>query len=88
MKEPVILHGYSYSVYNRVARLALELKGVSYDKIEVNPFSHIDPAYLKLHPFGRVPVLSHGSFNIFETVAICRYVDNAFDGIELNPSVT
>ncbi len=86
MAEPVTLHGYSYSVYNRVARLALELKGVSYERVEVNPFSNLDPAYLDLHPFGRVPVLSHGSFNIFETVAICRYVDNAFDGSALKPS--
>ncbi|MCF6329319.1 MAG: glutathione S-transferase family protein [Henriciella sp.] len=86
MAEPIKLHGYSYSVYNRVARLALEIKRLSYERVEINPFLDLDPAYLELHPFGRVPVLSHGSFNIFETIAICRYIDNAFDGTALIPS--
>jgi len=70
-----------------VARLALEIKGLSYESVEINPFLDLDPAYLELHPFGRVPVLSHGSFNIFETIAICRYIDNAFDGTALIPGM-
>jgi glutathione S-transferase len=39
-----------------------------------------------LHPFGRVPVLTHGSFALFETGAITRYVDRAFDGPALQPA--
>jgi glutathione S-transferase len=52
----LILHGYHYSVYFRIARLALAEKRLAYDRVEVNPFAPEIPAdYLALHPFGRVP---------------------------------
>lgn len=85
MLELVTLHGYRFSVYHRIARMALHEKGVAYEVVEVDPFSELNPAYLDLHPFGRVPVLSHGDFSIFETSAISRYVDDAFDGRSLQP---
>lgn len=85
MAEPVHLHGYRYSVYNRIARLALLLKGVAHETVEVDPFGELSEDYLKLHPFGRVPVLTHGAFTLFETGAITRYVDRAFDGAPLQP---
>ncbi|HEX8241005.1 MAG TPA: glutathione S-transferase family protein [Allosphingosinicella sp.] len=85
MADPVHLHGYRYSVYNRIARVALLSKGVDHETIEVDPFAELSPAYLRLHPFGRVPALVHGSFELFETSAITRYVDRAFDGPPLQP---
>ena len=54
---------------------------------EIDPFADDVPEhYLKRHPFGRVPVLSHNGFEVYETTAICRYVDAAFDGPHLIPS--
>jgi glutathione S-transferase len=85
MAEPVHLHGYRYSVYNRIARLVLLLKNVEHHRIEVNPFGDLSQAYLRLHPFGRVPVLTHGAFQLFETSAITRYIDRAFEGRPLQP---
>lgn len=85
MAEGVQLHGYRYSVYNRIARVALLLKGVEQETIEVDPFAELPKGYLKLHPFGRVPVLTHGAFTLFETGAITRYVDRAFEGPALQP---
>jgi glutathione S-transferase len=83
---PLILHGYHYSVYNRIARLALAEKGVAYERAEVNPFDPAVPAaYLALHPFGRVPTLVHDGFVLYETGAITRYVDRAFPGPSLQP---
>lgn len=86
MADPVHLHGYRYSVYNRIARLALLLKNVEHQTIEVDPFAELSEAYLMLHPFGRVPVLTHGAFKLFETSAITRYVDRAFKGRALQPA--
>jgi glutathione S-transferase len=78
---PLVLHGYRYSVYTRIARLALAEKGVAYDRVEVNPFApDVPAAYLALHPFGRVPTLVHDDFALYETGAITRYVDRAFAG--------
>jgi glutathione S-transferase len=82
----LVLHGYHYSVYNRIARLALAEKGVTYDRVEVNPFADTPPEYLALHPFGRVPTLVHDGFVLYETGAITRYVDRTFAGPALQPA--
>jgi len=83
----LVLHGYSYSVYLRIVRLALAEKGVPYERVEVNPFEPALPAaYFELHPFGRVPVLVHDGFALYETAAITRYVDRAFAGPSLQPA--
>lgn len=81
----VCLHGYHYSVYSRIARLTLLRKRVSHDLVEVDPFSELPADYMELHPFGRVPVLIHEGFAIYETAAITRYIDRAFRGDALQP---
>ncbi|MBV8393737.1 MAG: glutathione S-transferase family protein [Alphaproteobacteria bacterium] len=83
----IVLHGFHLSVYLRIARLVLEEKGVAYERVEVNPFSpDLPKAYLDLHPFGRVPVLVHDGFALYETGAITRYIDRAFPGPALQPT--
>lgn len=80
----VELHGYQYSVYSWIARLALREKRILFDWVEIDPFvDNVPVTYLELHPFKRVPVFCHGSFVIYETAAITRYVDEAFDGPKL-----
>lgn len=87
MERSVILRGYRYSVYTRIARVALHEKGAAYQTEEIDPFAaNVPRDYLKRHPFGRVPVLSHGDFDIFETSAITRYVSAAFAGPDLTPT--
>ena len=82
----VVLHGYHYSVYVRIARLALFEKGVAHEHVEVNPFApDVPAAYLAMHPFRRVPVLVHDGFALYETGAITRYVDETFPGPQLQP---
>ena len=82
----VVVHGYRYSVYVRIARMALNEKGVEYRHAEVNPFADDVPEeYLAMHPFRRVPTLVHDGFTIFETTAITRYIDEAFAGASLQP---
>jgi glutathione S-transferase len=83
----LILHGYRFSVYQRIARLTLAEKGMAYQQVEVNPFApDLPAAYLALHPFGRVPALVHDGFALYETAAITRYIDRAFPGPALQPT--
>jgi glutathione S-transferase len=83
----VELYGYKYSVYAWIARLALHEKGCAYEWREVNPFAEdVSADYLAMHPFKRVPVLVHGDFVLYETSAMTRYVDEAFDGPPLQPA--
>ncbi len=79
----VKLYGFPQSTYVRTARLACEEKGVAYDIVPTRPGS---PENLAVHPFARVPAMSHGDFRCYETAAICRYVDEAFDGPALQPA--
>jgi glutathione S-transferase len=81
------LYGADYSVYVRIARMALEEKGAGYDLVPVDVFAEGGPPvwYLERHPFGRIPALEHDGFRLFETGAITRYVDEAFDGPSLQP---
>lgn len=85
---PVILFGLERSVYTRVARLALEEKGVAYELRDTEIFGPegVPPEHRARHPFGRIPVLQHKEFVLYETAAIARYVDEAFDGPVLQPA--
>jgi glutathione S-transferase len=84
----VILHGPDYSSQVRTIRLCLVEKGVDYELEPVDVFrgDNRKPAFLKLQPFGMVPVLVHDGFTLYETSAIARYVDEAFKGPKLQPS--
>lgn len=85
--SPVTLYGLERSVYTRIARLALVEKGVPYTLEEVEIFGPggAPASHFSMHPFGRIPVLSHGEFTLFETAAITRYIDEAFEGPALQP---
>ncbi len=84
----VTLHGPAYSTYARTARLALEEKGVAYTLNEVDILSgHGNaPEHLARQPWGKVPAFDHDGFGLFETLAITRYVDEAFPGPALQPA--
>lgn len=68
--------------------MVLETKRVPYRLEEVEIFGPggVPAAHLERHPFGRIPVLAHGGFQLYETHALCRYVDEAFPGTALQPS--
>ena len=83
----VIVYGAPYSVYVRIVRLALEEKGVPYRLQEVDIFADEGPPaeHVARHPFAKIPAFAHGDFQLYETGAITRYVDAAFDGPPLVP---
>lgn len=86
MAKP-ILYGADYSVYVRIARMALTEKGVDYELVPLDIFADegIPAWYLEHHPFGRIPAFEHDGFRLFETGAIARYIDEAFEGPALQP---
>ena len=81
-----ILHGPGYSTYVRSARLALEEKGVNYELAEFDFMQGMPEEHLGRHPFGKVPAFEHDGVKLYETCAIERYVDEAFDGPALQPA--
>lgn len=85
----VTLIGVDFSNYVRTARIACEEKGISHD-LNADHLQGLEDlkseTHLAYHPFGRIPVLQHDGFILFETSAICRYIDESFDGPALVPS--
>lgn len=74
--------GTALSNFVRTARMAAREKGVSYELLEVFPRSDAAKA---IHPGGMIPVMKHGDRTLFESRAITRYIDEAFDAPPLMP---
>lgn len=81
MPSPQIF-GFPQSTYVRTVRLACEEKGIDYDLV---PMGFSSEGLSDLHPFQRIPAFAHGAVSLYETSAICRYIDAAFDGPRLIP---
>ncbi len=83
----VVVYGAAYSVYVRIVRLALLEKGVEHSLEEVDVFAEEGPPaeHLRRHPFGRIPAFRHDDFELYETAAIVRYIDDEFAGPSLTP---
>ncbi|MER8751963.1 glutathione S-transferase family protein [Mesorhizobium sp. M1050] len=87
MGKPIV-YGADYSVYVRIVRLVLTEKGIDYELVPVDVFAAegIPAWYFRHHPFGRIPAFEHDGFRLFETNAIAKYIDEAFDGPSLQPA--
>ncbi|HEY3949750.1 glutathione S-transferase family protein [Phenylobacterium sp.] len=84
----IIIHGIPGSPYVRTPLLVCEEKGAPYElaAMAFGPGATRTPEHLARQPFGRMPAIEHGDFKLYETQAIIRYVDRAFDGPALSPS--
>jgi glutathione S-transferase len=79
----VELIGPAPSTYTRVARMVCEEKAISYELKQSPPHS---PDVDAIHPFGKVPVMRHGDFELCESKAIATYLDLSFPGPKLIPT--
>ena len=89
MNQPTVF-GAGYSVYVRTVRLALEEKHVPYRLVEIDVFGEGGPPpdYFARHPFGRIPAFELDGFQLYETDAIVRYIEEVFDGPSLIPDTS
>src|ERR1700737_399110 len=80
------VHSIPGSPFGRAVLATLEEKGASYRLSPVAPDTFRSPEHLARHPFGRVPVLEHNGFIIYETQAILRYLDRVLATPALTPA--
>jgi len=78
----VEIFGLPRSPYTRVVRLVCEEKGIDY---ELKPAPPHSPEVIAIHPYGKIPVMRHGDFALFESKAIATYLDRSFPGARLIP---
>jgi glutathione S-transferase len=69
------IYGVPGSPYVRAALLGLEEKRCAW-RLHAMPFGGFrSPEHLTRNPFGRIPVMDHGDFRLYEVQAILRYLD-------------
>jgi glutathione S-transferase len=74
------------SPFGRAVLATLEEKGARYRLNAMTPQQMRSPEHLALHPFGRMPILEHGDFRLYETQAILRYLDRVVPGPSHTPA--
>jgi len=81
------VHSVPGSPFGRAVLATLEEKRAPYRLVSLAPSALRSQEHLKrLHPFGRVPVLDHGDFRLYETQAILRYLDRVLPSPPLTPT--
>ena len=79
----LVIHGTPLSTYVRTCRMACLEKGVPY---ELDPLAPQSPEQKAMQPWGSVPAMTHGDVRMYESLAICNYIDHTFDGPPLQPA--
>lgn len=73
--------GPGFSTLVRSVRMYCLEKGLEVTfglTVDGQPVAFGSAAHRRLHPFCQVPILLHGEQRVFETLAICRYLDREF----------
>src|SRR5579862_870186 len=83
MARPIV-YGPAGSTYVWSTRMALAEKGIAHDLVEFGEYRQ--PPHLSRHPFGKVPAFEHDGFELYETQAILRYIDEGFMPSPLQPT--
>ncbi len=79
-----VVHSAPVSPFGRAVLATLEEKEATYRFSPVEDFK-AEP-HTSRHPFGRVPVLEHDGFVLYETQAIIRYLDRILPEPALTPN--
>jgi glutathione S-transferase len=77
----ITLHGFPLSGHAHRVQLALSLLGLPHHVVNVDLKSgaHKAPEFLKLNPFGQVPVLDDNGTVLFDSNAILVYLATKYD---------
>jgi glutathione S-transferase len=75
--------GTPHSNFTWTTRIVCVEKGRQYSFDQRRPHT---PEVVSISPFGLIPVMRHGEIELFESRAICAYIDAAFPGPSLLPS--
>ncbi len=86
MSTSFVVHSIPGSPFGRAVLATLEEKGATWRLSALAPGQLRSPEHLTRHPFGRIPVLEHETFRLYETQAILRYLDRVLPAPALTPA--
>jgi len=81
------LYSYWHSSASYRLRIALALKGIGYETVEINLLKgeQRTPEFLKINPQGLVPALLDGDHLLTQSMAIIEYLDEKYPAVPLLP---
>lgn len=71
--------------YTQRAAIQLAEKGIAYERVYID-LANKPEWFLQVSPLGKVPLLRVGDAAIFETVAICEYIEEVEPAVPLHPA--
>lgn len=76
------VYGHPMSTCTRKVLTTLVENGVPYEftLVDLMTGAHKQPEHMARHPFGQVPTIDDDGFKLFESRAICRYIDEKAGG--------
>jgi glutathione S-transferase len=76
------IFGHPMSTCTRKVLMTLAETGTAHDFVLVDfaKGEHKQPAHLARQPFGQVPTLQDGDFELYESRAMCRYINDKAGG--------
>jgi glutathione S-transferase len=81
------LHWHPFSLIPWRVRIALHEKGLPYESVKTDVFSAArSPEFLRLNPFGQIPVLEDADLVIAESIAILEYLEERYPQPPLMPA--
>jgi glutathione S-transferase len=79
--QKIILHGARLSGHSHRAELMLNLLGLNYEfrQVDLAAGEQRRPEFLRLNPFGTVPVIEDGKIVVADSVAVLVYLARKYD---------
>ncbi|KAJ6171109.1 hypothetical protein N7470_000176 [Penicillium chermesinum] len=84
-ENPLQLYGSCFCPFVQRVWIALEMKGISYQYIEIDPYAK-PQALLEVNPRGLVPAVRHGDWGCYESSVIMEYLEDLNIGTPLLPA--
>tara|TARA_R110002096_G_scaffold427596_1_gene638422 strand:+ start:116 stop:784 length:669 start_codon:yes stop_codon:yes gene_type:complete len=85
----ITIYGLPFSTYTCTVMMTCIEKGAEFalDAGDISSIKQLKKSpHIDRHPFGKMPAIEDGTHVLYETSAICRYIDEKFDGPSLFPS--
>lgn len=82
------LYWHPFTLFPRRVRVVLREKRIPHEEVVVDlpGGATRGAAFRRLNPFGQLPVLEHDGLVVFESLAICEYLEESFPAPALLPS--
>ena len=79
--QPLRVFGLYLSSPCRNVLIFCTVSGIPFELIEVDLYNnkHLTDEYKRLNPYGKIPAITHGEFNMWESLACILYLSDVYN---------